>query len=168
MTIQTINQIDGSLIYEGEYKSIKEAVEYCIIQKINLSGANLSYADLSYAYLSYADLSYANLFGANLSYANLSGADLSYAKYSILSLLKINWNHLSNLLTLELMQWDAISCSEEKMQSWADGGNCPFDILNRDFYFKEKRELWKPGKPIMNHRELFIALCKEKNIKISI
>jgi hypothetical protein len=98
--------------------------------------------------------------------ANLEGADLQRAKYSILSILRSHWYNISDLLTLELMRWDAISCGEDKMTSWVNGGSCPFDKLERDFYFREKKELWKPGKPEMNHRQLFEALCKEKDIKI--
>ena len=53
------------------------------LRRANLSGADLSGADLSGADLSGADLSYANLSGADLSYADLSGADLSGADGSL-------------------------------------------------------------------------------------
>lgn len=131
-----IKKINGKLIYSGDHKNLKNAVEYCVKNEISLNGAYLD------------------------------GAFLDGALYSILSILKINFNSLSNLLTLELMRWDCISCGEEKMDIWKNGGACPFNNSVREFYFKEKRELWISGKPTMNYKELFIALCKEKKIKI--
>ena len=88
------------------------------------------------------------------------------AKYSLLAILRASWFEFSDELTLELMRWDAISCGDEAMTAWANGGECPFNLMEREFYFTEKRKLWKPGKPTMNHRELFEALCAEKDIKI--
>ncbi len=142
----------------------------------DLQGAHLHYANLQGARMHYADLQgahlhYANLQGADLQGAHLQGADLQYAnlqdtKYSILSILKSNFYSLSDELTLELMRWDCISCGEEKMKIWVDTYACPFADSEREFYFKEKKELWVPGKPTMNYKELFIALCKEKEIKI--
>jgi hypothetical protein len=49
------------------------------IEKLDLSNANLSYANLEDANLKYANLSYANLEDANLSNANLYNANLKYA-----------------------------------------------------------------------------------------
>jgi uncharacterized protein YjbI with pentapeptide repeats len=72
MRIQ-IKQINGSIIHEGEYEDITQAV---IANKNNLSGANLKGADLKGADLRGAYLSSADLRGANLSSANLKGADL--------------------------------------------------------------------------------------------
>jgi uncharacterized protein YjbI with pentapeptide repeats len=50
-----------------------------LVFKIDLSYADLRYANLSSADLRSADLSYADLSSADLSYADLSSADLSYA-----------------------------------------------------------------------------------------
>jgi len=69
-------------------------------------------------------------------------------------------------LTLELMRWDAVSCGAEKMQIWADTGIYPFDKLQRDLFFTEKRNLWIPGNPNMNHRQLWEMIANENNIKI--
>ena len=112
-----------------------------------------------------ADLSGANLSDSNLSGADLSGADLSGAKYSLLAALRSYWNVSTDSLILEFMRWDALSCGVEKMTAWAKGGSCPFDKLDRDFNFQESRKLWKPGKPKMNHRQLFEALCAETKVK---
>ena len=77
MKIQ-IKHINGSIIHEGEYEDIKQAV---VTNKNNLSGADLrgAYlcgANLKCAYLCGADLMGANLRGADLMGANLKGADL--------------------------------------------------------------------------------------------
>ena len=53
---------------------------------VDLSGADLSYADLRFTTLSGADLSYADLKFANLSYADLTGANLHRANLSFASL----------------------------------------------------------------------------------
>jgi hypothetical protein len=183
----TIKKTNGDIIYSGKYENVITAVISAIdnhidlreanLREANLRGVNLSGADLSRANLRRANLREANLReanlreanlrGANLSGANLSGADLREAKYSILEILQINFFNVSDKLTLELMRWDAIACGYESMTAWANGGCCPFrDGYQREFYFKEKQELWKPGKPKLNHRELWEALTKEKNIKI--
>jgi hypothetical protein len=81
MKIQ-INSIWGSLLFEGDFSCMADAVKVAIAARANLYGANLYGADLSMADLSGADLSGANLSGANLSGANLSRADLSRADLS--------------------------------------------------------------------------------------
>ena len=88
MKIQ-IKSIVGSLLFEGDFSSLADAVKAAFQSGANLSGAdlygadlsgaNLSRADLSGANLSRADLSRADLYGADLSRANLYGADLSRA-----------------------------------------------------------------------------------------
>ena len=132
----------------------------------NLYGADLRGANLCGANLRSADLCGANLRSADLCGANLDGANLRSAKYSLLAALRSRWNVYTDSLILELMRWDALSCGVEKMTAWAKGGSCPFDKLDRDFNFQESRKLWKPGKPKMNHRQLFEALCAETKVKI--
>jgi hypothetical protein len=78
MKIQ-IKSIAGSLLFEGDFSCMAEAVQAAVSSSANLRSADLSYADLSYADLSYANLSYANLRSANLSYADLSYANLRSA-----------------------------------------------------------------------------------------
>ena len=69
----------GSVLFEGDFSCIAEALKAAVSKNANLSYADLRSANLRYADLSYASLSYANLRSANLSYASLSYADLSYA-----------------------------------------------------------------------------------------
>ena len=81
------NRWTGTILFEYESETLRNAVVKAAesgadLSSANLSGANLSGADLSGAYLSGADLSGAYLSGANLSGANLSGADLSGAYLS--------------------------------------------------------------------------------------
>ena len=133
-----------------------------------LAGANLTGANLSGASFYFADLTGANLSGANLTGAKLTGADLREANYSILIMHRIDWGELSDELTLELMRHNAEICGNKAMTDWVKGGQCPFSTGNiqRLFYFNEKKELWKPGKPRLHNMELWKALCKEKGIKI--
>jgi uncharacterized protein YjbI with pentapeptide repeats len=79
MKIEIKNRVNESVIYFGEFDTIKD----CVISAVK------SRADLSWANLSWANLSGANLYGANLSWANLSGANLSGPKISILGPLMI-------------------------------------------------------------------------------
>ena len=81
MNIQIKNRYNDSVIFEGDFVDIRQAVETAVKNKVNLSGANLyraflSGANLSGANLRGADLSWANLRGANLSGADLGGANL--------------------------------------------------------------------------------------------
>jgi len=114
-----------------------------------------------------SDLRDSHLSCSNLSCSDLRDSDLRYAKYSIpIFLHSINWGILPDRLTLELMRHDALLVGTKAMTAWAKGGDCPFQKTVRGFYFQEKTELWKPGKPKMNEMELWIALCEEKKIKI--
>ncbi len=92
MKIEIKSWLTGSVLFEGDFSCIADAVNHAVARSANLSSANLSSADLrsanlssanlSYANLSSADLNYANLRSANLSSANLSSADLSSADLS--------------------------------------------------------------------------------------
>jgi len=72
--MKILNRWNGSVLFEAECETKKQAVEKAVS-----SGADLSDADLSGADLSDADLSGAVLSDADLSGADLSGADLSDA-----------------------------------------------------------------------------------------
>ena len=187
--------LTGIVLYSMEcVENIKELLMSAIkvganLYGADLSGADLSGANLSGANLSSADLSSANLFRTNLfrtnllgadlrdvdlSYANLfdadlRGANLYHAKFSyVLLMSSIQWGNVSNKLCLEMMRRDALITGVEAMSNWAKGGPCPFTSVSetRAYHFKEDRRLWRKGKPQMTDRELWVALCKEKNIKI--
>ena len=172
------DRYNDSVMFEIEADNFVKAVEKKVAERANLSGADLTGADLYGADLSRANLSRANLSGANLSRANLYGADLTGADllkqdltntyYQVGHVIhSYNWGTLPDNLTLELMRRDALICGDEAMQKWADGGKCPFSgHIIRDFWFSENRALWSPGAPTMNDMELFVALCREKDIKI--
>ena len=71
-----LKRIDKSIIIDQEFKTVKEAVEYCVENKISLQSADLIGAYLKGANLIGADLIGADLIGANLIDADLRGADL--------------------------------------------------------------------------------------------
>ncbi len=72
----TIKSIYSSVKFEGDFTSLKDALNALNKSHADLSGADLSGADLIGANLIGANLSVANLSVANLSGANLIGADL--------------------------------------------------------------------------------------------
>jgi len=74
-----LKRIDGTIIHEGEYDTVKEMVKYCIFNRISLERANLRCANLRCANLEGANLRDADLRCANLRGANLRGADLRCA-----------------------------------------------------------------------------------------
>ena len=78
MKIQ-ITSILGSLLFEGDFSSVADAVKAAAKSYVDLRYADLSSVDLSFAKLSSADLSSANLSSADLRYADLSYADLRFA-----------------------------------------------------------------------------------------
>ncbi len=72
--IKILNWITGSVIYESDKATVKEA-----LVDANLRGADLRYADLRYADLSGADLCNADLSGANLR--NAKNLDSDYTDF---------------------------------------------------------------------------------------
>ena len=88
MHIEIKSWINGSVLFSGEFGSLKLAVIAAVGSKTNLRGAylrdaDLSGADLSGANLRGADLRGAHLRGAYLRGANLSGAHLRGANFGI-------------------------------------------------------------------------------------
>ncbi len=71
----TLNTVFGSVLWESEKTTIREAVLEKYERDANLCGANLRDADLCGADLRDANLRGADLCGANLCGANLCGAD---------------------------------------------------------------------------------------------
>ena len=76
MKIEIKHRHTGSVLFSGEYASLKVAVESAVAAKVNLGGANLVGANLVGASLVGASLDGANLGGASLVGANLVGASL--------------------------------------------------------------------------------------------
>lgn len=135
-------------------------------KRADLEGADLEGANLRWAYLERAYLEGAYLQRANLRGANLRGANLSMAQYAVSAILCINWGQLSSVLTLELMRHDAESCGIEAMNAWAEGGQCPFIAMQRDYVFQEVKQLWQPGSPQLRGIELLQVLAREKKITL--
>ena len=79
MKIEIKSLCTGSVLFEGDFSCLADAVKAAVKSRADLSGANLSGANLYGANLSGANLYGADLSGANLSGANLSRADLSRA-----------------------------------------------------------------------------------------
>jgi uncharacterized protein YjbI with pentapeptide repeats len=79
MKIEIKHWISGSVLFEGDFSCIADAVKAAVKSSADLSYAELCYANLSSAELCYADLSHANLRSAELCYANLSSTNLSSA-----------------------------------------------------------------------------------------
>jgi len=76
MKIEIKHRWDSSVLFKGEFGSLKLAVVAAIGTSANLRDANLRGADLRGANLRGADLRGADLCGANLCGADLRGADL--------------------------------------------------------------------------------------------
>ena len=77
-----IKHMNGTVLFAGDYDSLKACVEAAVKQGAYLNGADLSCADLGGANLHGAYLHGAYLGDANLSCANLNGADLNGAYLS--------------------------------------------------------------------------------------
>jgi len=82
--IQILNWRTGAVIFEGDYPTIKDAVEAAVKQRVSLAyadleGANLEDANLEDADLENANLEDANLYKAKLAWADLTGANLTGA-----------------------------------------------------------------------------------------
>ena len=90
MKIQIKSKYDDSVIFQGKFIDIKQAVETAVKNKVNLSGAYLSWANLSDANLRWANLTGVDLSGANLSRTDLSGANLSWANLDGANLSRAN------------------------------------------------------------------------------
>jgi uncharacterized protein YjbI with pentapeptide repeats len=82
MQIQIKRRWTGTLLFEGEFETIRDAVLAACAARTDLSGADLSDADLRGAVLRGAVLSGADLRGAVLSGADLRGAVLRGAVLS--------------------------------------------------------------------------------------
>lgn len=155
-----------------DYTDLKGANLYLAkLDYASLCNSSLEGAQLNLASIQYADLSRASLYRTSMCHAHLNGANLLDAKYALSVVLRAYWQPIPDRLRLELMRHDAIACGERTMSEWArlvDGHTvvaCPFERKEREFYFNENRNLWKPGPPKMNYLKLWRALCKASDIK---
>jgi len=76
-----IKTVAGSVLFESNKTTLKEAVVEAVDEGADLTGANLTGADLTGANLTDANLPGANLPGADLPGANLTDADFYHAKF---------------------------------------------------------------------------------------
>jgi uncharacterized protein YjbI with pentapeptide repeats len=76
---QVVRFLSEAELIVGKVEKEESGEGQAIDAVIDLSDANLGFANLSGANLSHADLYGANLIGANLGFADLSGANLSHA-----------------------------------------------------------------------------------------
>jgi hypothetical protein len=133
MRIEIKSWLSGGILFEGEFGSLKVALEAAVKSRANLDGANLDGANLTGANLDganldganltganlyWANLTRANLTGANLTRANLTGANLTRANLTGANLTganltraKINWQ--SHALLSEIL-WRAASGEQDK------------------------------------------------------
>lgn len=74
-----LTDLQGKILYEGRFTTIRRAVEAAVRDGADLSGANLRRAMLRHAVLDGAVLKGACLWGATLDHAQMTGADLSHA-----------------------------------------------------------------------------------------
>ena len=81
-----IKSWNGSVLFEGDFSSLAEAVVAAVKKKADLRGADLREANLRGADLSKANLRKADLREADLSKANLREADLSKAYLGVANL----------------------------------------------------------------------------------
>jgi hypothetical protein len=166
-----IKSITGEILFERE-GTVKVVLEEAMkkgadLWEAHLRGAYLRGANLQGAYLQRAVLQEAVLWGADLQEAHLQGADLWGAYYDISMVLKAYWLNPSEESCLELMRLDCelLPDGEVKFQQWVEKRTCPFNgKLSRGYYFPERRDLWKSGRP-KPMVEIWGMLCKEHDIK---
>ena len=95
-----IKTLAGSVLFEGDFSCLSEAITAAVkggvrlaganLEGAYLAGANLAGANLAWAYLEKANLAGANLEGAYLAGANLAGANLAWAYLEKANLEKAN------------------------------------------------------------------------------
>ena len=74
-----LKNINGDVIFEGYFHTVKRAVEAAVQEHVCLDHVNLRNANLSQASLDGAQMDGACLWGANLSYADMSDVSLKKA-----------------------------------------------------------------------------------------
>lgn len=150
-----ILKTDGSLLIDlPQFDTIKDAVEYCVKNKISLQKADLRGADLRQADLPLANLQQANLWLVDLQHANLQVAKLQGAKLQRANLQGANLRE-TNLHKAKLNSAITQHCSRFGHFSKVGGRSC--------FYYKpvESEALWLIQAGCFNGTlEEFEAACK--------
>lgn len=114
MLFQIKKYCTETILFEGNFKSLRACVEAAVKARASLSWANFSGADLSGADLSWASLSWADFSGANLSGANISWASLSWANFS--------WANLSGAdVSGANLSWANLSWANLSGAKWREG-----------------------------------------------
>lgn len=137
-----ILSMSGRELWRGEAETVKDAVVAAAKSVANLSRADLSRADLSGA--------------------NLSGAD----GYAPTMVLLARWGRVSRELCALLMRYDAANhpTGVESFTAWANGGECPYthQRIARVAVFREVKEHWNLGAPVLSAYELMVRVVREK------
>jgi hypothetical protein len=160
MKIEIKSWLNGSVLFEGDFSCLADAVKAAVKAGANLSGADLSGADLYGANLYGANLSGANLSGANLSRADLSGAkeaELVIARTRILPEGDlIGWKKLQDGLIAKLL------IPADAKRSHAFGRKCRAE-------FAKVLEIWDGKKAVKEggalHDQGATKYCTGKVIK---
>jgi uncharacterized protein YjbI with pentapeptide repeats len=76
-----LKSIEGTVLFEGRFHSIKQGLEMAVADKVDLKGVNLRRANLKNALLDGAKLEKACLWGACLTNADMSNCALSGADF---------------------------------------------------------------------------------------
>ena len=97
MKIQIKNHYNDSIIFEGEFESLLQAVEEAVRKNVCLDGASLNHASLDRASLNHASLNGASLDRANLNHASLIDASLNGARLNGARLNGASLNHAKGL-----------------------------------------------------------------------
>ena len=92
MKIEIKSWLNGSVLFEGDFSCLADAVKAAVSKKADLRSANLRSADLRFA-----DLRSANLSSADLRFADLSSADLSSANLRSANLSSANLSSAKNI-----------------------------------------------------------------------
>ena len=136
MKIQ-IKSIAGSILFEGDFSCIADAVKSAIKDHVSLCGADLRNVNLFGANLRNADLRNADLRGANLYCADLYNANLFGEKikevrcfsglyrYHVMAILNNNGKRFVKMgcLFKSLEEWDRVGILESNTTEFPNDGS---------------------------------------------
>lgn len=70
-----LKSIEGKILYEGRFSSVKKGIEMAVEEKRDLSGINLRYANIAGAQIDGVQMAGACFWGANLNGANMASGN---------------------------------------------------------------------------------------------